>query len=142
VKSIAALIASLLLLTACASTTPAAPEETVRQFLAALGTGDAAIGELFTADASVFFPFPDQPLRADGRTAIAEAFGRVFAQPGFRKGSGPAPEDLATRVNGDVAVVTFQTTNPNVTARRTFVLRREGRRWRIAHLHASNVRAD
>jgi hypothetical protein len=42
---------------------------------------------------------------------------------------------------GEAALVTFQTTNPNMTSRRTFVLRRHGGRWLIVHLHGSNIRA-
>jgi hypothetical protein len=48
---------------------------------------------------------------------------------------------LRVQTLGDVALITFQTTNPNVTSRRTFVLRRDGGRWRIVHLHGSNIRA-
>ena len=127
-----------LLLAACATT--GSPEATVQEFLAALDRGDPHIADLFTEDATMFFPMNAQPLRLDGREAIAAAFASLFG-PNYRGGM-PAPQDLRVQRSGDTAVVTFQTVNPNVTSRRTLVLRREGGRWRIAHLHGSNVRKE
>ena len=129
-----ALIA-LLLLSACASTSPQA---TVDEFLAALDRGDARIAELFTEDATVFFPVNNQPLRANGRAEIAVAFASLFG-PNYRGGL-PKPDDVRVQTFGGTAVFTFQNVNPNVTSRRTFVLRREAGRWRIVHLHGSNIR--
>jgi len=133
-------LALVLLLVACASV-PESPRVTVDAFLAALDTGDAVVGELFTEDATVFFPMNDRPLRANGRGEIAAVFASLFAMPGYRGGL-PAPEDLRVQTSGETALVTFQNANPNVTSRRTFVLRREGGRWRIAHLHGSNIRSS
>ena len=127
----------ILLLAACA-TTSAAPEATVTAFLNALDKGDPHIAELFTEDATMFFPMNAQPLRLNGRAEIAAAFASLFG-PGYRGGM-PPPQDLVVQRSGDTAVVTFQTTNPNVTSRRTLVLRREQGRWLIAHLHGSNIR--
>jgi uncharacterized protein (TIGR02246 family) len=127
-----------LLLAACATTS--APETTVQEFLAALDKGDPRIADLFTEDATMFFPMATQPLRLNGRAEIAAAFASLFGR-NYRGGM-PPPQDLRVQRSGDTAVVTFQTTNPNVTSRRTLVLRREGGRWRIAHLHGSNIRAE
>lgn len=135
-------ITMLLLLSACATARDVRPEETIDAFITALDQGDPQIAQLFTADATVFFPMNDRPLRANGREEIAAAFGSLFAMPGYQKGRGlPKPEELRVERVGEVALVTFQTTNPNVTSRRTFVLQRDGARWRIVHLHGSNIRA-
>lgn len=132
----------LLLLASCASARSGGdPQKTVDAFLNALGTGDPNIGELFTVDATVFFPMNDAPLRANGRDEIASVFAGLFTLPGY-KGGVPAPEDLHVQRLGDAALVTFQSKNPNVTSRRTFVLRVEEGKWRIAHLHGSNVRKE
>lgn len=130
---------AIVLLSACA-TTGGAPEATVQEFLAALDKGDPGIALLFTEDATMFFPMNAQPLRLNGRAEIAAAFASLFG-PNYRGGM-PPPQDLRVQRSGDSAVVTFQTTNPNVTSRRTLVLRREGGRWRIAHLHGSNIRKE
>lgn len=130
-----------LLLLSCATARYASPEQTIAAFITALDNGDAKIVSLFTDDATVFFPINDRPLRANGREEIASAFAGLFAMPGYQKGRGlPKPEALLVQKIGDAALVTFQTTNPNVTSRRSFVLRREGGRWLIVHLHGSNIR--
>jgi uncharacterized protein (TIGR02246 family) len=133
---------TFLLLVSCATAHHNSPTQTIDAFLAALDQGDVKIADLFTADATVFFPMNDRPLRATGREEIAAAFTALFAMPGYQKGRGmPRPEALRVQMIGDAALVTFQTTNPNVTSRRTFVLRRDGGRWLIVHLHGSNIRA-
>ncbi|HYK04200.1 MAG TPA: nuclear transport factor 2 family protein [Thermoanaerobaculia bacterium] len=129
----------VLFLGACASVQPG-PQATVDEFLAALDRGDASIAGLFTEDATVFFPINNQPLRANGRAEIAAAFASLFG-PNYRGGL-PKPDAVQVQSFGETAVVTFQNVNPNVTSRRTFVLRREAGRWRIVHLHGSNIRKD
>lgn len=131
----------VLMAAACATVSDDSPERTVDEFLAALGAGDANIGELFTSDATMFLPLNDSPLRANGREEIAALFVTMFNRPGY-KGGVPKAEDLRVERIGGGALVTFQLKNPNVTSRRTFVLRRAGGRWRIAHLHGSNIRKD
>ena len=131
-----------LVLMSCATASDSSPERTIDTFIAALDNGDAQIASLFTDDATVFFPMNDRPLRANGREEIATAFAGLFAMPGYQKGRGmPKPEALRVQKIGETALVTFQTTNPNVTSRRTFLLRRVGGRWLIVHLHGSNIRA-
>lgn len=130
----------VLLLTSCVSARTESPRATIDAFLTALERGEVQIAELFTADATVFFPMHDRPLRANGREEIAAAFAALFG-PGYRGGL-PKPQDVRVQEVGESAVVTFQNANPNVTSRRTFVLRREAGRWRIVHLHGSNIRAS
>jgi uncharacterized protein (TIGR02246 family) len=126
---------NLVLIAALLST----PDAVVDSFLTALNDADPKIVTLFADDATVFFPMNDRPLRATGRAEIASAFESLFA--GAKPGKGmPAPENLQVQTYGDMAIVTFQTVNPNVTSRRTFVLRRSAGGWLIVHLHGSNVR--
>ncbi|HEV7767425.1 MAG TPA: nuclear transport factor 2 family protein [Thermoanaerobaculia bacterium] len=136
------ILATILLTMSCAIARDVSPMKTVDAFLSALDHADADIASLFTDDATVFFPMNDRPLRANGRDEIAAAFHGLFAMSGYQKGRGmPKPEALRVQMLGASSLVTFQTTNPNVTSRRTFLLRREHGRWRIAHLHGSNIRA-
>lgn len=128
-----------LLLCACATGRPN-PAAAAEAFLIALDEPDPNIAQLFTDDATVFFPLNDKPVRANGRAEIAGAFQALFG-PDSRGGL-PKPENLRVQRLGDVAIVTFENTNPHVTARRTLVLRWETGRWLIAHLHGSNVRKD
>ncbi len=101
--------------------------------------------DCFADDATVFFPVPEPPSRVDGKAAIRARFEAVFAA--IRRGApdGPpyhrlVPEDLAVQaVGGESAVATFHLRNAQRIARRTLVLRRDGERWRIVHLHASNA---
>lgn len=115
----------------------ATPQQTVESFLTALNDADPKIVALFADDATIFFPMSDRPLRANGRAEIEAAFTALFAQMANAKGKGmPPPESLRVQLLGEeAAIVTFQTTNPNVTSRRTFVLRRDGTQWKIVHLH-------
>lgn len=134
-------LVSILLLCACATTSSVdSPVSAVEAFIAALAKGDPHIARLFTDDATVFFPMNDRALRANGREEIAAAFASLFG-PNYRGGL-PKPQDLRVQEFGGGALVTFQNVNPNVTSRRTFVLRREEGRWRIVHLHGSNIRAN
>ena len=89
----------------------------------------------FAVDADVFFPFDDSPRRVEGITAIEAVF-RAF----FATGNGAVdvqPLDLAIRVIGDAALITFHLDRSGAVGRRTLVLRRDAGRWRVAHLHAS-----
>ena len=135
-------VVAFLLLMSCATVPVTPPIHTIDAFLVALDQGDARIADLFTEDATVFFPMNDRSLRANGREEIRSAFTALFAMPGYQKGRGmPRPEELRMQRIGDATLVTFQTSNPNVTSRRTLVLRRDGGRWLIVHLHGSNIRA-
>jgi ketosteroid isomerase-like protein len=99
----------------------------------------------FADDASVFFPVPEPPARADGRGAVEARFRVVF--DGIRAGhpGGPpfhrlTPEDLRIDLIGAAAaIVTFHLRTAERLARRTIVFRRTAGGWKIAHLHASTV---
>ena len=129
---------------------PAGAEADVRAalavFLAAFENLDwDRFRQCFADDASVFFPAPSPPTRADGRAGVEQAFTDVFAQIRRAAPSGPpfqrlAAQDLQVEMLGaEAAVATFHLRNAERLARRTVVLRRRSGTWRIVHLHASNV---
>jgi len=101
--------------------------------------------DCFADDARVFFPAPEPPHRLEGKAAIAERFGRVFASIRAAATSGPPwhrlePQGLEVQALAtDVAVASFELRSPERIARRTLVLVRGAPGWRIAHLHASNA---
>ena len=141
----------LLLAVGCASGhAPGDPLAPVQAMTAAMANADIdAFMAEFHDDATVFMPFDSVPRRIEGREAIRATFERFFAE--MRKSpQGPPymklePLDVETQRHGDTAVVTFHLgkepeTEPAMFSRRTFVVTRKGGRWRIAHLHASNMR--
>jgi ketosteroid isomerase-like protein len=97
----------------------------------------------FHDEATVFQPLPISPTRNDGRAALEAVFSEFFEA--VRRGStGPRylriqPLNLRIQMMGDAAIATFhlETPDPSLLGRRTLVLRREGDRWPIMHLHAS-----
>jgi ketosteroid isomerase-like protein len=134
----------LFILTACATTTHTNDEAEVRaamgSFMDALNDLDAArISAAFAEDATAFFPLA-QPQRANGRAEIDAVFRRYVDGAKGQK-TNLAPQDMKVETSGDLALVTFQVPGGS-TARRTFVLRRTGGRWLIAHMHASNFRVQ
>jgi ketosteroid isomerase-like protein len=96
--------------------------------------------ELFTVDATSFFPVEHHPTRLMGRDQIQLGFQRVIEKvktAGLTRLS-MTVEDLDIREYGDVAVATFHIRD-NMLSRRTLVLRRTEGIWLITHLHASNA---
>lgn len=147
--AVLALVVSLL--TACATVLPTgdATEKSARAFattfLRAFENLDmATFIACFATDATVFLPDPDPPMRYDGQGAIRDYFQSVFDEIRGDSMAGPPyhrlnPELLRVQVlDDDAAVITFHMTGPGRVARRTLVLHRQGGRWLIAHLHASN----
>lgn len=125
------------------------PNSTVQQaveaFLTAFRTLD---GEGFLAafaeDATVFFPFPDRPRRADGKAAIAAIFQSFFDRVRQQRPTGPPyltlePCDVEIVQQAESALATFHLHDPGVLCRRTVVLVKQNDAWLIRHLHASNV---
>jgi ketosteroid isomerase-like protein len=134
----------ILLMTGCATTSHTNDEAEVRaamaSFMSALNDLDAAgISATFAEDATAFFPVA-QPQRANGRAEIDAVFRRYIEGAKGQK-TNLAPHDMTVETSGDLALVTFQVPGGS-TARRTFVLRRTGGRWLIAHMHASNFRVQ
>jgi len=130
-----------LLAFACATTPPTNDEAPVRmamsEFMDALNALDLdRMTALFTDDITAFVPTA-QPDRVVGRAAVTEIFRNFVARATARPNI--VPEDVSVEVSGDLAVVTFQVRS-DTTRRRTFIFRRVGREWKIAHFHASDVK--
>ena len=98
----------------------------------------------FAEEATLFFPFPDHPQRADGKAAIAAIFHPFFARLRQQRPAGPPyltlePSDLQITHLGESALVTFHLHDPGVLCRRTLFFIKQNDVWLIRHLHASNV---
>jgi uncharacterized protein (TIGR02246 family) len=116
----------------------------VDTFVEALDTADIGrFSALFAPDATAFFPLAPLYTRLEDKDQITKVFTAFFA--GVRKGkTGPrymnlVPQGQKVQLYGDTAVVTFHFEGPDLIARRTLVLRREGDAWLIVHMHASGL---
>ena len=120
-------------------------EQTLRRFLAAFRDLEwTPFLAAFAEDATVFFPFPEQPRLVVGKSAVAVVFESFFSTARRRQPAGPPyltldPIDLRISVHGRTALVTFCLADPEVLCRRSLIMVRQDRMWRIYHLHASNV---
>jgi len=102
----------------------------------------------FADDATLFNPeIPEAASlgRIDGRDAVEKSFQRVFDEA-RKRASGPpymhiVPQNLHVQlIDRAGAVATFEfDRDDGTTGRRTFVYRKTGDGWRIAHIHASNT---
>jgi uncharacterized protein (TIGR02246 family) len=137
----------VLILAACASLRPSDPSAVVGELVSAFNRLDAAAVEsLFTEEATAFLPMPDAAAFVRGRSAIVAALAPLFtAERARHPGGGPeylhlVAKDVAVRTYGRAAVVTFDVGSGELHSRRTLVLVWRDGRWKIDHLHASNVR--
>lgn len=97
----------------------------------------------FTDDATLFYPDWDQRKRVVGRKEIEATWLKLF--PEFADTANVKklvinPKDIFIQVYGNNAIVTFHLGN-GVThlSRRTLVMVKKKKEWKIAHLHASNI---
>ncbi len=117
-------------------------------FIRAFEVGDVeSMKRAFSADATTFPRAAARQLAASDRarrtkgidpemlTAIEAAKASGIEPPYF----GIEPRDLDIHVSGDMALATFHLNQDGVLGRRTFVLRRDSKAWKILHVHASNV---
>ena len=138
----------LLLLSGIAQSKPASAEADVR---AALANFIRAFDDLdwenfrlaFDDNATVFYPRAI-PQRANGRPEFEKGFKTVFQQIRGNKTAAPymdiQPRDLRIQLFGDVAIATFHLDDrPGSLNRRTIVLSKTQKGWKIVHLHASEV---
>lgn len=96
----------------------------------------------FDDSITVMFDRPAPPERRDGRVAVEELFRRVFPAAGQSPQQVPppiVPDRLLTQDLGDVVVVSFHIRSSDEVARRTVILHRTPRGWRVIHIHGSSV---
>ena len=131
------------------------PEQSLRQaleeFLSAFRNLDwDPFIATFATGATVFFPMPDAPQRANGIEEISAVFSPLFESLRSRKVIGPPyleinPLGLNISDTGTLAIVSFHLVDSiedqAVLCRRSLVWINDGGKWRILHLHASNLPA-
>ena len=100
----------------------------------------------FTDDATMFYPFWSQPRRIKGRQEIESAWLTIF--PEFVDTSNTrklqiSPKDINIQFYKNTAIVTFHLGDGvKSLSRRTLIMVKKKRDWKIAHLHASSVSDD
>ena len=97
----------------------------------------------FDDDATVFYPRA-MPERASGRAEFEKGFQIVFRQIKGGKTAPPymdiQPRELKIQLFGDVAIATFHLDDrTGFVNRRTIVMHKTDKGWKIVHLHASEV---
>ena len=119
------------------------PGAAVGSFLDAFRTLDERkFDEHFASDVTMFFPdgpFPEG--RVEGRDAVLAAFHSFFklAKERGRTSLQVIPLEQRVQQHGDVAIVTFRLDQDGAVGRRSFVMRKIGDEWLIAHFHASTI---
>lgn len=100
----------------------------------------------FTDDATIFYPFWNQAKRLRGRQDIEVAWLAIFpefADPQNARKLQISPRDIHIQLYRKTAIVTFHLGDGVSTlSRRTLVLVKDKRDWKIAHLHASSVKEN
>lgn len=103
----------------------------------------AAFRESFTDDAAIFYPYWNQASRIRGRRAIETAWLTIFPEFGDTNNSRKlqiSPKDINLQLYRQTAIVTFHLGDGvNSLSRRTLIMVKKKRSWKIAHLHASLV---
>ncbi|MEO6539343.1 MAG: nuclear transport factor 2 family protein [Ferruginibacter sp.] len=97
----------------------------------------------FMDDATIFYPMWEKPKRITGRADIEAAWTNIFPEfedPNNQRKLQINPKDIHIQIYGRTAIVTFHLGNgANNLARRTLVMIKSKKIWKIAHLHASIV---
>jgi ketosteroid isomerase-like protein/quercetin dioxygenase-like cupin family protein len=121
--------------------------KSVTDFVAAFNHFNwTAFRESFADDATMFHPFWNQAKRLQGRQEIETAWLTVF--PEFADINNTrklqiSPKDINLQFYRHTAIVTFHLGDGvNALSRRTLVMEKKKRSWKIVHLHASNLRKD
>jgi len=99
--------------------------------------------QAFDDNATVFYPRA-MAERANGRAEFEKGFKSVFQQIRGSKTAAPymdiQPKDLRIQRFGDVAIATFHLDDRvGFLNRRTIILNKTEKGWKIVHLHASEV---
>jgi ketosteroid isomerase-like protein len=122
-------------------------EEALSIFLRAFDNLDwPAFRECFSANATIFHPSAPNVRRIDAPEQFDKAWLGVFER--IKKNSGRSappymdlqPLDLRVEsLSEDVTLVTFHLKDGDIVNRRTLLFKREMNRWKIVHIHASNL---
>jgi ketosteroid isomerase-like protein len=102
-----------------------------------------AFKESFTDDATIFYPFWNQARRVKGRQEIEATWLTIF--PEFIDAANTRklqinPKNIDIQLYRQTAIVTFHLGDGvNSLSRRTLIMVKKKRDWKIAHLHASSV---
>ena len=100
----------------------------------------------FTDDATMFHPFWEQGRRRAGRTEIEATWLEVF--PEFIDSANTEtlqinPKDVHIQLYGETAIISFHLGEGiKRLSRRSLVMIKQNKEWKIAHLHASFVSAE
>ena len=148
IRRIAVAFTMLLVASVYAQSQPASPEADVRQalakFIRAFDDLDWEHFRLaFDDNATVFYPRA-MPQRANGRAEFEKVFKTVFQQIRDGKTAAPymdiQPKEMRIQFFGDVAIASFHLDDrAGFINRRTIVLNKTDKGWKIVHLHASEV---
>jgi ketosteroid isomerase-like protein len=115
-------------------------ELVVTGLVAAVNSADVeGFMALFAPEASVFLPSAANPSRLTGPAQIRAGISPAFEA---RPTNPMVIRDLLITVEGTMAIASFEIGNPIVHSRRTLVLKNTGGKWKIVHLHASNLSAE
>ena len=114
----------------------------VEKFVAAFNTLQwQPFKNSFTEDATIFFPDWEDAPRKVGSKEIEKTWLEIF--PEFKDSANTfkldiKPRDMLIQLYGQTAVVTFHLgSGEKYLARRTLVMVKRKKEWKIAHLHAS-----
>lgn len=102
--------------------------------------------ESFNDDATMFHPFWNQARRIQGRQEIETAWLTIFSEFVETTNSRKlqiSPKDINLQLFRQTAIVTFHLGDGlNTLSRRTLIMIKKNRSWKISHLHASSVSKD
>ncbi|HRG09524.1 MAG TPA: nuclear transport factor 2 family protein [Cyclobacteriaceae bacterium] len=121
--------------------------KSVNNFVTAFNSFNwSAFKESFTDDATIFYPFWNQARRIQGRQEIETSWLTIFPEFGDVSNTRKlqiSPKDIYIQLYQQTAIVTFHLGDGiSALSRRTLVMVKEKRNWKIAHLHASSVSDD
>ena len=143
-----ALVLALLLPSVFAQSQPEPVESEVKdalaKFIRAFDDLDwEAFRLAFDDSATVFYPRA-VPERANGRAEFEKTFKIVFEQIRGGKSGAPymdiQPKEMRIQFFGNLAIATFHLNDrAGFLNRRTIVLKKTEKGWKIVHLHASEV---
>lgn len=118
-------------------------KEVLHHFLDAFRNLDwSAFMDYFADEASMFFPSTAKSARlARGKKEIESLFRPFFDHLRSQRRSAPYididPLDLEIRLFDELALIMFHLDDPGQYGRRTIIMRRSNRVWKIFHVHAS-----